>query len=148
MCPWSRARPGGLKQPQQRPPVPLFQVLKSQRWEKKQAVVKVLGTNEMHQPSAEVGRDQGRPPHPGIVWGRKSPESQLCPCNISFSDRTRSLQRIQHQASSLGPRHPQPVPAWSQQSQSVGPGTHPTAGWRICGHRAWLYTVGKASLSI
>ncbi|XP_066053553.1 uncharacterized protein [Chamaea fasciata] len=30
-----------------------LQVLKNQRWEKKQAVAKVLGTSEMHQPSAE-----------------------------------------------------------------------------------------------
>lgn len=90
---------------QQGPPVPLFQVLKSQRWEKKQAVAKVLETSEMHLPSAEVGRGQARPPHSGTVWCRKTPESQLRPCNISFSDRTRSLQGIQCQASSLGPRH-------------------------------------------
>lgn len=70
MCPWSQGWSPGT--PQQGPPVPLFQVLKNQRWEKKQAVAKVLGTSEMHQPSAEVGRGQARPSHPGTVWCRKS----------------------------------------------------------------------------
>lgn len=32
-----------------------FQVLKSQRWEKKQAATKVFGTNQVHQPTAKVG---------------------------------------------------------------------------------------------
>lgn len=35
-----------------------FQVLKSQRWEKKQAATKVFGTNQVHQPSAKVGAGQ------------------------------------------------------------------------------------------
>lgn len=36
-------------------PSSFFQVLKSQRWEKKQAATKVFGTNQAHQPSAKVG---------------------------------------------------------------------------------------------
>lgn len=59
--------------PQQGPPVPLFQVLKSQRWEKKQAAAEVLGTREMHQPGAKVGRGLARPPHPGIVPVQEKP---------------------------------------------------------------------------
>ncbi|TRZ22168.1 hypothetical protein HGM15179_005072 [Zosterops borbonicus] len=66
-----------------------LKVLKNQRWEKKQAVAKVLGTSEMHQPNAEVGRGQARPSHPGTVW-------------------TRSLQGIQCQLQPLLPWHCSP----------------------------------------
>lgn len=36
-------------------PSSFFQVLKSQRWEKKQAATKAFGTNQAHQPSDKVG---------------------------------------------------------------------------------------------
>lgn len=39
-------------------PCAFFQVLKSQRWEKKQAVTRVFGTNQVQQPSAKVGAEQ------------------------------------------------------------------------------------------
>ncbi|XP_029816058.1 LOW QUALITY PROTEIN: uncharacterized protein LOC115307529 [Manacus vitellinus] len=50
-----------------------LQVLKSQRWEKKQAAAEVLQSSEMHQPSAKVGRGQARPPHPGTAQVQEKP---------------------------------------------------------------------------
>lgn len=43
-------------------PSPFLQVLKSQRWEKKQAAAEELGTSQMHQPSAKVGTGQATVP--------------------------------------------------------------------------------------
>lgn len=87
------AVPGlGSETPQQGAPGPLFQVLKSQRWEKKQAAAQVLGTREMHQPSAEV-RGQAQPPHPGTVLVQGEAPNPGCVPVTSPSPTGPGLQR-------------------------------------------------------
>ncbi|RLW03032.1 hypothetical protein DV515_00007006, partial [Chloebia gouldiae] len=63
-------------------------VLKSQRWEKKQAVAKVLGTTEMHQPNAQDQVSAGNT-DPGQQPGTKTPSTSgsLEPAEPECGDR-------------------------------------------------------------
>lgn len=144
MCPWSRAMPGGLQHPS-KDPQPLFLGAEESK------VGEEAGSSRGAQDKSDVpAQRQGghRSGHGPLIQGqprcRRSPESWLRLHNVSScSHRTGSPQGIQHQASSLGPKQPQLVPAWSQQVQSVGTGTRPMPGWLIHGHGASVYVVGN-----
>ena len=55
-----------------RNPSPFFQVLKSQRWEKKKAAAEAL-RSQMHQPGTKVGAGHATATHPGTTQAQEKP---------------------------------------------------------------------------